>query len=89
MGHKPIVNSEIHSKKMLRWIFEYIRQYNHFLFVLYVIIIEKLYFWCFDLHVKKKKLFQRTFYIILNTGGISLDTTEIEIDLKLKTWVAT
>uniref|UniRef100_A0A671T1M7 Integrin alpha-6-like n=1 Tax=Sinocyclocheilus anshuiensis TaxID=1608454 RepID=A0A671T1M7_9TELE len=26
-----------------------------------------------------------TFYIILNTGGISLDTTEIEIDLKLKT----
>ncbi|XP_051559138.1 integrin alpha-6b [Myxocyprinus asiaticus] len=26
-----------------------------------------------------------TFYIILSTGGISLDTTEIEIDLKLKT----
>uniref|UniRef100_A0A671T4T7 Integrin alpha-6-like n=1 Tax=Sinocyclocheilus anshuiensis TaxID=1608454 RepID=A0A671T4T7_9TELE len=28
---------------------------------------------------------ETTFYIILNTGGISLDTTEIEIDLKLKT----
>ncbi|XP_050971643.1 integrin alpha-6b [Labeo rohita] len=28
---------------------------------------------------------ETTFYIILNTGGISLDTTDIEIDLKLKT----
>uniref|UniRef100_A0A673LD48 Integrin alpha-6-like n=1 Tax=Sinocyclocheilus rhinocerous TaxID=307959 RepID=A0A673LD48_9TELE len=32
-----------------------------------------------------KKDAETTFYIILNTGGISLDTTEIEIDLKLKT----
>ncbi|KAF4118688.1 integrin alpha-6b [Onychostoma macrolepis] len=32
-----------------------------------------------------KKDAETTFYIILNTGGISLDTTEIEIDLMLKT----
>ncbi|XP_026060150.1 integrin alpha-6b isoform X2 [Carassius auratus] len=32
-----------------------------------------------------KKDAETTFYIILNTGGISLDTSEIEIDLKLLT----
>uniref|UniRef100_A0A672PES0 Integrin alpha-6-like n=1 Tax=Sinocyclocheilus grahami TaxID=75366 RepID=A0A672PES0_SINGR len=38
-----------------------------------------------DLGNPFKKDAETTFYIILNTGGISLDTTEIEIDLKLKT----
>ncbi|XP_043101910.1 integrin alpha-6b [Puntigrus tetrazona] len=32
-----------------------------------------------------KKDAETTFYIILSTGGISLDTTEVEIDLKVKT----
>ncbi|XP_048091160.1 integrin alpha-6-like isoform X1 [Alosa alosa] len=32
-----------------------------------------------------KKDSEVTFYIILSTGGISLNTTEVEIDLKLKT----
>ncbi|XP_051745804.1 integrin alpha-6b isoform X2 [Ctenopharyngodon idella] len=32
-----------------------------------------------------KRNAETRFYIILNTGGISLDTTEIEIDLNLKT----
>ncbi|XP_048053082.1 integrin alpha-6b isoform X2 [Megalobrama amblycephala] len=38
-----------------------------------------------DLANPFKRDAETTFYIILNTGGISLDTTEIEIDLKLKT----
>lgn len=76
MGHKLSVSLEIRSKEMLRWVFK---------------IKFDISIFSVDLTFMKnqKHFFQTTFYIILNTGGISLDTTEIEIDLKLKTWVTT